>query len=24
MERMRIRGDYDHLARRAEWWGADE
>jgi ATP-dependent helicase/nuclease subunit B len=24
IETVRTRGDYDHLARRAEWWGADE
>ena len=24
VESVRTRGDYDHLARRAEWWGADE
>jgi ATP-dependent helicase/nuclease subunit B len=23
-ESIRDRGDYDHLARRAEWWGADD
>ncbi len=24
VESVRTRSDYDHLARRAEWWGADE
>ncbi len=24
VESVRTRGDYDHLARRAEWWGEDE
>lgn len=24
VESVRTRGDYDHLARRAEWWGAEE
>jgi hypothetical protein len=24
VESVRTRGDYDHLARRAEWWGADD
>jgi ATP-dependent helicase/nuclease subunit B len=24
VESIRTPGDYDHLARRAEWWGADE